>query len=129
MTDSYVTVMDLAPTFLALAGATYPAADGVAPMRGENLADFLAGRTEAAHAPDYVTIHAHDGRVALRQGRWKLVNLEPPFDESVLALYDIETDPGETRDLSAEEPETYQTLIMLWRKERRARGIVLPEDL
>jgi arylsulfatase len=126
---AYLTVMDLAPTFLVLADATYPAAEGIAPMRGESLVEFLAGRTAAAHAPDYVTVHAHGGRVALRQGRWKLTNLEPPFDESVLALYDIETDPGETQDLRAAQPEKFDELLAIWRVERRAQGIVLPEDL
>jgi arylsulfatase len=126
---AYLTVMDLAPTLLVLADATYPAAEGIAPMRGESLVEFLAGRTAAAHAPDYVTVHAHGGRVALRQGRWKLTNLEPPFDESVLALYDIETDPGETQDLRAAQPEKFDELLAIWRVERRAQGIVLPEDL
>ncbi len=65
----------------------------------------------------------------MRQGRWKLITREGPFDESKFELYDLGIDPGETRDLKAEEPEAYGRMIELWREERRKLGIILPEDL
>jgi arylsulfatase len=67
--------------------------------------------------------------VLLRQGNWKLTNLEPPFDESKLELFNLAVDPSETTDLRATEPEKFQELLELWRSERKELGIVLPEDL
>ena len=74
------------------------------------------------------TLH-HQGRAFVRQGRWKLVTRVGPFDESGFELYDIEADPGETRDLKTEAPGVHRRMIELWREERRKLGIVLPEDL
>ena len=126
---SYVTVMDLAPTFLELAGATYPTDGSVEPMRGESMVSFLAGESSRVHDDDYVTTLHHAGRAFIRQGKWKLSNLERPFDESQFELFDLESDPGETLDLADEAPETYQRLLELWRKQRVELGILLPSDL
>jgi hypothetical protein len=38
-------------------------------------------------------------------------------------------DPGETTDLSSQFPRKRAELLELWRRERRALGITLPEDL
>ncbi|MFQ5983739.1 MAG: arylsulfatase, partial [Woeseiaceae bacterium] len=80
--SSYVTVMDLAPTILEIAGGQYPDDGSVRPMLGESMRDFLAGSADAVHDEEYVTVLYHRGRAFLRQGRWKISNLEPPFDES-----------------------------------------------
>ncbi|HEY7673524.1 MAG TPA: arylsulfatase [Gammaproteobacteria bacterium] len=124
---AYITVMDLMPTFLELAGAQYP--EDKLPMLGESARAFLAGEADAVHGDDYVTTLAYQQRAFVRQGNWKLMTLEQPFDERDFALYDLADDPGETTDLSAQHPEKRLELLQLWRRERRALGITLPEDL
>jgi arylsulfatase len=126
---AYVTVMDLAPTFIEWAGARYPENDPVEPMRGQSMAPFLAGQSEAVHGPEYVTTLFHRNQALLRKGRWKITQLEVPFDESGFALYDLQADPGEVNDLSQQYPEKRQELIELWRQQRRELGIILPSDL
>ncbi|MEN8007838.1 MAG: arylsulfatase [Candidatus Krumholzibacteriota bacterium] len=126
--DTYFTVMDLAPTFLELAEARYPDDGSVRPMLGESLLPLLADGAPV-HDEDYVTVLYHGGRALVRQGRWKLVNLDPPFDESAFELFDLETDPGETVNLAEAEPEKRAELLALWRAERKRLGIVLPGDL
>jgi len=93
----------------------YLAGGSVQPMRGESINAFLA--------------LSHKGRVLVRQGKWKLSNLEPPFDEDELGLFDLDADPGETHNLAESKAEKYQELLELWRTERRNLGIVLPQDL
>jgi arylsulfatase len=126
---SYATVMDLAPTFLQIAGATYPDDGSVKPMLGESMQAFLAGNADTVHDDDYVTVLSHEGRAYLRQGRWKIVNTEAPFDESKFELYDVVDDPGEIHNLVESEPEKLTELVEIWRVERRNAGIVLPQDL
>lgn len=125
---SYVTVMDIAPTLLELAGASYPTSDAK-PMLGTSLVELLAGRTAAVHDANEVTTLYHRGVALIRRGDWKLVTLEPPFDESKFELFDLASDPGETRNLASEEPERYREMLQLWRERRHALGIVLPDDL
>ncbi|MBP1689615.1 MAG: sulfatase [Deltaproteobacteria bacterium] len=128
-TSAYVTVMDLAPTFLEVAGAPYPTDGSVRPMLGASLASLLRGASERVHADDYVTVLSHRGRAFLRQGRWKITQVESPFRESGFALYDLDADPGETRDLALEQPGKLAELLRLWRARRRQLGIILPDDL
>ena len=127
--SAYATVMDLAPTFLELAGAPYPQDGSVQPMLGETMLPFLAGDSDSVHDSQYVTTLFHYGRAYLRQGNWKMSTLEAPFDESNFELFDLSVDPGETRNLADVEPEKLAELIELWRTERERMGIILPEDL
>ncbi len=118
-----------APTFIELANAHYPDDGSVRPMLGASITGFLAGKANSVHAKDYVTTLYHDGRAYLRQGDWKISNLEPPFDESAFELFNLALDPGEATNLAAEKPAKLAELIELWRSQRRQLGIILPEDL
>jgi arylsulfatase len=126
---TYITVMDLAPTFIEWAGAAYPDDGSVRPMLGESLVRFLKGEIATVHDEEYVTLISHRGRSMLRQGRWKLVVVEGPFDEAKFELYDVIADPGETSDLRSSMPEKYEELLETWREERLRLGIILPQDL
>jgi arylsulfatase len=126
---TYITVMDLAPTFIALAAAQYPDDDSIQPMRGKSMRAFLTGSSDVVHGQEYITTQFHRNRAYLRQGRWKITQLELPFDEANFALYDLSSDPGETIDLSHQQPEKRAELIELWRQKRKELGIVLPQDL
>jgi arylsulfatase len=81
------------------------------------------------HGDDYVTTLAYQQRSFVRQGAWKLMTLEQPFDEQDFELYNLVDDPGETTDLSRQYPEKRAELLQLWRQQRRQLGITLPEDL
>jgi arylsulfatase len=129
ISHSYLTVMDLAPTFIELASARYPDDGSVKPMLGESLLPVLNGRATEAHAENYVTVLEHRNNALLRQGRWKLTAVESPFEETGFALYDIVADPGETTDLSSQLPEKREELLEIWRQRRLELGIVLPQDL
>ena len=98
-------------------------------MLGESMSDFLAGAAAAVHAEDYVTILYHGGFAYLRQGDWKISNLEPPFDEGDFELFDLSVDPGETSNLAVSRPEKYEELLKTWREKRKELGIILPNDL
>jgi arylsulfatase A-like enzyme len=126
---AYATVMDLAPTFLELGRARYPDDGSVRPMEGESMVPLLEGRTEAVHGADYVTTLFHGGRAFVRRGPWKLVTLDPPFDESAFELFNVDADPGETTNLVNRHPEIHRELLELWRTERARLGIVLPREI
>ena len=125
--DIYLTIMDLAPTILELAGASYP--DDKAPMLGESAWPYFSGRADAVHDDDYLTVFTHRQYASVRQGDWKLLSLAQPFDESEFTLHNVAEDPGETIDLSLSNPRKRSELLELWRSERVRLGIVLPEDL
>jgi arylsulfatase A-like enzyme len=128
VTRAYVTVMDLAPTFLDVAGATYPDDDTVRPMEGESLVALLSGEAPTVHDTAYVTTLFHAGRAFVRRGPWKLTTLDPPFDEGAFELFNVVADPGETTNLAETHPEVFLEMLELWRNERERLGIILPGE-
>ncbi|MDG2089202.1 MAG: arylsulfatase [Arenicellaceae bacterium] len=127
ISDTYIAVPDLTQTFLDLAGGSYP--DDKAPMIGESAWPYLSGATDRVHDGDYVTVLTQSQRAFVRQGDWKLVSIERPFDERNFTLHNLKNDPGEVVDLSESNPEKRANMIKIWREKRREYGIVLPEDL
>ena len=121
--------MDLAPTFLELAGVNYPDNDSVQPMRGESMLELLSGASNTVHDSNYVTTLYHAGRAYLRRGDWKITQNQKPFDEAHFALYHLRDDPAEITDLRTQHPELFEELLELWQLQRSELGIVLPGDL
>ncbi len=123
---AYISVMDLAPTFLEIAGATYPQKVGSAPVRpmlGESMLTFLQGKSMAVHDSTYTAGLWSGGNMSFRRGRWKLVNTERPYREDHLQLFDVENDPGEARDLSKVLPAIYDAMFEAWRRYLRDHDI------
>ena len=93
---------DVLPTLAELAGAKAPEGiDGlsvVPTLLGESAAE----RKQAEHEYLY---WEHDGSRAVRHGRWKAIRSRLPYHR--IALYDLESDVGETRDVSAEHPDVF----------------------
>jgi arylsulfatase A-like enzyme len=127
ISDTYIAVPDLTQTFLELGGGSYP--DDKAPMIGESAWPYLTGAASSIHDDDYVTVLTQSQRAYVRQGDWKLISIERPFDERNFKLHNLKSDPGETIDLSESNPKKRTSMINIWREKRREYGIVLPEDL
>jgi arylsulfatase len=93
--DRVVTTIDLFPTILELTGAPVPGNDG------ESLIPLLEGSEKAYRRERVYSESRAPGGIqrAVRDGTWKLISTpsKPP------ALYDLASDPGETRDRAADE--------------------------
>jgi arylsulfatase A-like enzyme len=93
-------LVDILPTVLEAAGASYPAeraGRAVTPQEGRSMLPALRGEPVG----DATLFWEHTGNCAVRRGRWKLVRAHPdPWE-----LYDMTIDRAETRDLAHAEPE------------------------
>ena len=126
----YLTVMDLAPTFLEIAGIGYPELQGTEntpPMAGVSLLPFLKGENTVVHDETYVTQHEHRLRLYVRKGDWKLVSIDLPVKEENFRLYNLATDLAESKDLKQEFPEVYNELLTEWHKYVEEARIIIPE--
>jgi arylsulfatase len=122
------TVMDLAPTFLDLAGVTYSSTyhgRTLAPHKGQSLLPLLTGKKDYVHDDDYVIGWELFGRCALRKGKWKITKMEAPFGKGDFQLFNIEEDPTESNDLSAKFPDKYQELLSHWDTYVKENGVIL----
>ena len=127
--DSIASTLDVLPTFAALAGAEVPS-DRV--IDGEDIRHLFHGQFDQADADKayfyYLRVHLQ----AVRQGKWKLhlprdkepigaapfnrnAHISPVdrvgFDEPFLV--DLQSDLGETRNASADNPDVVERLLAL----------------
>jgi uncharacterized sulfatase len=113
---SVMAAIDLVPSLLALAGLDRP--DDIT-FDGQNLADTLTGKSQTSRAgplffrrpPDR---HAFYGvsnlpDLAVRNGKWKLLCT---YDGSDPQLYDLDADPGETKNLAEKRPRLARRLTV-----------------
>lgn len=98
--------VDVFPTLVSLAGVTRPAT--MQPIDGTDLTPVL--RTPSLQVRPYA-YHAFNrpGRIgqAIRTARYRLVRwTQETTGERIYELYDLKTDPGETRNIAAADPGT-----------------------
>jgi arylsulfatase A-like enzyme len=126
--ETPVVNVDLLPTLLALCGCKVP--DN---LDGEDVSGLWLGkargkeRTFYWHNPHY---NNQGGRPAgaVRQGKWKYVE---PYDGGKPELYDLDADPGESKDLASSEKERVGKMAELlgqWRKSVKAQTNTPNED-
>lgn len=112
-----VMTFDLTATSLALAGVKTEGLDG------KNLVPFLTGEENGLpHETLYWRSRTRNNNYAVRHGNWKYVwsteGTEKPGPHQTPArdlLFDLETDPGETTDLSSKHPDILADLKRRYR--------------
>lgn len=129
-----ISLIDLAPTILDYLGAP----DDAAGFRGKSLLPRLKNPAASQAAPEPMALairnstpkddHLHNKRrgltnLAVREGTWKGVwNVEL----NTFELYDLSSDPGEQRNVSAEKPEVRDRLekfARTWMRNEKKRAV------
>lgn len=115
-----VHVADLVPTILDAAGVAFDA-DA---FFGRSAFPVLA--KQAAHSrPDNEGFGFEvSGNAALYRAHWKITRLAPPLGDASWRLYDLSADPGETRDLSAEMPDLFASMLAEYRSYSQKVGVI-----
>jgi arylsulfatase len=123
-------VRDIMPTVLELAEIVPPPryqGRDVLPVQGLSMVPFLQGHQEEVHPKDQVFGYELFGWHGVRQGPWKATWIGPPVGANKWQLFNLDLDPGETRDLAGDQPARLSKLKMLWKQYAAEVGLVLPE--
>ena len=114
----FVSVMDLMPTFLDLAGTSHPGVEykghKIWPVEGKSLLPYLGGEESVVHSKPLYGFSIHK-RQGLQVGDWKIIQLSEITKPS-WELYNLASDPGETENLAHKLPERLQAMISEWEK-------------
>lgn len=122
VTSAYMTMMDILPTFMDIAGTEHP---GAGSFRGREVVDILGtsawplltGQADAVHGPmDTAGWSSRGGGGALIRGDYKLINAAAPGEQGLTEwrLYNLVDDPGEHFELSTAHPELVAELVEEW---------------
>jgi arylsulfatase A-like enzyme len=116
--------MDILPTLAGLAGAPVPAGRMI---DGKDMWPLLSGASGARSAYESFYYFTNDAALAaVRSGRWKLhVSVPERFQASgdkAPLLYDLESDPGESRNIAREHPDIVRRLQAIAAKAREDLG-------
>ena len=115
-------IIDFMPTFLELAGASYPSkqsAEEILPVEGRSLVPILDGKIREPHEQ---LAWEWSGSRALREGDWKVV-----WDSGgkQWELYNLAVDRCETQDLASADPERVERLSAAWFNWAKRTGIMI----
>jgi arylsulfatase A-like enzyme len=112
VTDEFLTTLEIVPTLLAATGAAAPTK---VTLDGFDMLPVLRGEKPSARTEMFWQRRADK---AARVGQWKWLD-----SAKGKGLYDLATDPGETNDLSQENPDVVklmQTRFAAWKKKMDA---------
>ncbi len=121
VSNNIVSTMDIFPTLTTLSQTTTPKH-----VDGMDITKLLTGEDKTLEHQTLVWDTGHE--TAIRRGKWKLktatddqyARYEMVDIELGTFLYDLEKDPGETTDLSKENPDIVQELAeryRVWKKD------------
>lgn len=102
---------DMFPTFLELAGI-----ENKNNIDGLSLVPTLLQKgKQKQHEYLYWEFHENNGRQAVRYRNWKAVRLEvSKIPDPPVELYDLDSDPSETKNIAEKHPEVVQKLKMFF---------------
>ncbi|MEF2074813.1 arylsulfatase [Consotaella aegiceratis] len=118
----YVNVIDIAPTFLEVAGTQFAAnIDGVEqiPIAGQSILGTFFSPNAATREVQFFELR---GNRAIRQGKWRAVAMHKigeDFLDDPWQLFDTEADFSESTDLSKDYPQKLEELKALWWSEAK----------
>jgi arylsulfatase A-like enzyme len=125
-------VTDIVPTLLDLAqvqppGSTYHG-QTIETITGRSLLPALRGETQRIHAVDEAIGYELSGNQALFKGTLKIVKNLPPVGDGQWHLYDLSTDPGETKDLQVTLPNAFKAMLSDFDGYAKSHGVLpMPE--
>lgn len=126
--DAFAYVTDIMPTILEIARIEHPEkfrGRNVKPMRGRSLAAVTSGTRQNAYAKDAIIGGEMINGKWMRKGDYKAVLVAKDLGPGTWKLYNVTKDPGETRDLSKEQPAILKELKAAWDQYAKDVGVVL----
>lgn len=124
----YLTMQDVMPTLLQLAGTQHPGGEfihrPVLPLRGKSFLSHLQDDGAPVHGADEAIGWELSGQRALVRGDWKLLWVSSPGEGSRWELFDMAADPYERNDVSSQYPDVTAELTSAWNDYAAEVGVV-----
>jgi arylsulfatase len=118
---------DIMPTILEIAGVDYPKefkGRNIEPMRGRSMLGALNGSSKMIYNEDEYVGGEMGGGKWMRQGDFKAVMVPEPYGTGDWKLFDVVSDPGESKNLAEDMPDKLEALRSVWEEYAAEVGVV-----
>lgn len=121
---AFTMVTDITPTLLEMADVEIDKLQLEVPFIGKSLNPLLRGEVDRIYAPDEPVGIESSGSCALFKGDWKIVKNAKPHGDLIWRLYNVANDPGETKDLSKENPQLFAEMLSDYEAYAKKCGVI-----
>lgn len=133
ISNAFTFVTDVAPTILEIAGVSPHRGSyqgrKVEPMIGKSMLSLAKGEVGRVYSEDDTIGYELAGNAALFKGDYKIVKNRGHVGDNQWHLFNIVTDPGETKDLKEEMPERFTDMMEAYHKYVADNNVLpVPED-
>ena len=111
ISSAFAYVTDIVPTLLELTGTPDATPSGKRPIGGRSLVPALRDVAVDIHPPQEAIGFETAGHAGVFKRSYKLVRVGAPVGDGQWRLFDLAEDPGETRDLAAEQPQRLAEML------------------
>ena len=126
-TDAFASVVDVVPTLLEFTGVK-PAANSTA-LAGRSMVPLLSGSSNQVYPGDVSISQELSGGAAVYRGDYKLVRNIPPYGDRKWHLYNLRTDPTESKDVAGIESERVKAMTEAYADYVKMNGVIeVPDD-
>ncbi len=129
ISNCFTYVTDILPTLLDITTTAHPAMNENSELlkpTGTSMVSVLSGEKELVHEAGTLIAGEMFGGGWISDGTYKAVLIDPPYGLGNWELYNIMTDPGETKDLAESEEGKLQAFIEGWDKYAEEVGVIFP---
>ena len=124
-TAAFTSVVDIVPTLLQFANAS----PGANQLAGRSMVPLLTGASRQVYSDDVSVSQELSGGAAVYQGDYKLVRNIPPYGDRKWHLYNLRTDPTESSDLAASQPQLVAKMSNDYSEYVKKNGVIeVPDD-
>ncbi len=129
--NGFASILDITPTLLDVADAgDQQNKDLTYKPSGKSMLAYLSGEEPAVYGATEPVSFELFGHGAVYMGPWKAMRLRAPWRDSHWALYNLEQDPSEQKDLAQVEPEILDTMLQAFAEYEVSNGVIAePADV
>lgn len=125
--DAFASVVDVVPTLLQYTGVK--PSTTTAELSGRSMVPLLSGASRQVYPGDISISQELSGGAAVYQGDFKLVRNIPPYGDRKWHLYNLRSDPTESKDLMATDPQRVKSMSDEYVQYVKKNGVIeVPDD-
>ena len=128
ITSEPCSFLDVMPTCMELAGASYPTTyngHSIKPLCDEARSFVPLLQEKDSWDDERIMFWEHEGGRAVRKGDWRLTALKGAGWQ----LFNLKNDYSETNNVAVEYPDKVRELKALWNNWAKSVGLSVPEDI